>query len=1054
MFVKERFVLAKYTQDTLRNLEPKFGYDGYGEFVYFRTYSRIKKDGSQENWADTIIRVVEGVFSIRKDWYLKNNISWDEKYWQEYAYVFAISMFNMEWMPAGRGLWAMGTEFVYERGGMALQNCGFTDIINNDIADDLCWSMDALMLGVGVGFSPIRDDTFKFKMHYSRNPPEFVIPDSREGWVESISRQVNACVHGTPLPRFIYDEIRKEGELIKGFGGIASGPQPLIDLHCEIPQLFDRYMSEPYYDSVMLKTDCMNLIGKGVVAGGVRRTAELGSLSIKDPVFKDLKDYKKYPYREKHGWMSNNSCDLEDDADFERLDEIAERVIVRGEPGIKNLQNFPFGRIGKKIPVRRDRAKGTNPCRHFGSFCLTKNGLREFGTLKVGDYIWSKEQWTKVTKIWSTGINDVYRYRTTGGTLYCTEDHRVVSLYGKVKAKYASTLDVFTARYEPILEHDKQYIMDGLVLGDGTVSKGYVVLLIGEDDTDYFSSEIRTLIYGSNGDIYKVHSTLSLAEVPLTYNRRVPKRFIKASKEHIASFLRGVYSANGSICGNRITLKSASLGLIEDVQLMLSSIGIASYYTTNKSKVVQFSNGKYTCKQSYDLNITNDREKFHESIGFLQQYKNKIVQAGLNKNNLKPEKTTYDIMAVELYSREETFDITVENESHTYWAEGIDVSNCGEQLQEGGYDLDGKTRVRETCNIDETYPTVCNDPLKWLKGVEHATFYCSTVSLLLTHQPSTNRVLARNRRIGVGIVDITGWIDDAGVNKVTKWMRKGYDTVTEINQRVNGEAGIPESIRKTTVKPGGTTPKLAGKVSGIGYATFNETLRRSRISKNHPLVPLLMEANIPYEEDIFDRYTWVFEYPIIQTGKPAYNVTLWQQAMNLVLVQREWSDNSVSNTLYFKPKWVLVKIFDNFYNKLSDLETYIQDYYSHDCYIDIKIAIENEKEEYENVTDRLTFRYDDETGDLTEAKVHVFDPKHEENDIEPVLSMIAPLIKTASLLPHSNTGAYKQMPEEGITHQEYLERKSKIKPIDWNKLSGSDGVDERYCQGDSCERKV
>ena len=75
-------------------------------------------------------------------------------------------------------------------------------------------------------------------------------------------------------------------------------------------------------------------------------------------------------------------------------------------------------------------------------------------------------------------------------------------------------------------------------------------------------------------------------------------------------FLRGLYSANGSICASRVTLKSASLSLINQVQLMLSSIGIKSYYTTNKPSLVKFSNGEYLCKESYDLNISADREKF------------------------------------------------------------------------------------------------------------------------------------------------------------------------------------------------------------------------------------------------------------------------------------------------------------------------------------------------------------------------------------------------------------------------------------------------------------
>ena len=182
MFVKERFRLVESTLEEIRSMTPDFGYNGFGEFLYFRTYSRnickncrkpsIKLDEKtgneycdsceagkyipespnfykhletcQEWWPDTVIRVVEGTFSIRKDWYIKNHIPWDESFWQVYARHFATSMFRMEWLPPGRGLWAMGSDFVYRRGSMALQNCGFT-IIGEQLENDIHWMMDALM---------------------------------------------------------------------------------------------------------------------------------------------------------------------------------------------------------------------------------------------------------------------------------------------------------------------------------------------------------------------------------------------------------------------------------------------------------------------------------------------------------------------------------------------------------------------------------------------------------------------------------------------------------------------------------------------------------------------------------------------------------------------------------------------------------------------------------------------------------------------------------------------------------------------------------------------
>ena len=124
---ENRFYLGAGYAGEIKRLKGTFGFGVLGEVVFYRTYSRLKKDGTFENWNDTVLRVIEGVCSIRKDHCLENGLEWDEAYWQEEAFKMAKSLFFMEWMPAGRGLWAMGTEYVYEKGSMALNNCGACD---------------------------------------------------------------------------------------------------------------------------------------------------------------------------------------------------------------------------------------------------------------------------------------------------------------------------------------------------------------------------------------------------------------------------------------------------------------------------------------------------------------------------------------------------------------------------------------------------------------------------------------------------------------------------------------------------------------------------------------------------------------------------------------------------------------------------------------------------------------------------------------------------------------------------------------------------------------
>ena len=176
--VINRFKLIYTTKKQLNKGIPKFGFNGLGEVVFRRTYSR-----DNESWNDVVKRVIEGVMSIRKEHFARNSLEWNDVHWQEFAKEMAMSLFNMEWMPPGRGLWMMGTDFMYSRGSTSLNNCSAVDT-KDDLVHAAEWTMDCLMNGVGVGFStnwrgestkPNKEDNFTF-----------TIPDSREGWLESL----------------------------------------------------------------------------------------------------------------------------------------------------------------------------------------------------------------------------------------------------------------------------------------------------------------------------------------------------------------------------------------------------------------------------------------------------------------------------------------------------------------------------------------------------------------------------------------------------------------------------------------------------------------------------------------------------------------------------------------------------------------------------------------------------------------------------------------------------------------------------------------------------
>lgn len=354
------FSLHKDAEEKIRKVPYQFGFSesGFGESVYFRTYSRLLPNGQQEKWPDTVIRVMNGVFTIRKWWYRVHNLKWDDNKMQDLAYKMAESMIKMHWTPAGRGLWIMGSDFIAERGSMALFNCAFVEV--NDLAEDSAWLMDCLTHGVGVGFG-ISGKEFRLYTPNKRKTVTFEVPDSREGWVESVRRLIlSYSVPASPTLKFDYSKIRPYGSILKGFGGTSSGPQPLMELHERIRHFCEESISG-VIDSTRLVSDIQNAIGLCVVSGNIRRSAEIAIGSPDDETFLNLKNYSVFPDRESIGWMSNNTVRLSQRDHFDGvLPKISELILENGEPGIFNLINAQkYGRYGDLKP---DLATGLNPC--------------------------------------------------------------------------------------------------------------------------------------------------------------------------------------------------------------------------------------------------------------------------------------------------------------------------------------------------------------------------------------------------------------------------------------------------------------------------------------------------------------------------------------------------------------------------------------------------------------------------------------------------------------------------------------------------------------------
>ena len=358
----EKFQLSENFINKYKRKKPPFGFNGLGELVYMRTYSRIKENGKNERWWETVQRVVEGTYSMQKNWIDQHQLGWNPWQAQRSAQEMYDRMFNMKFLPPGRGLWAMGTAITEEKNlYAALNNCAFvsTSTLKEDYSKPFCFLMDASMLGVGVGFDTKGAGEIVVKgINRDRNEEIYIIPDTREGWVESLRLLLESYFHGTALIKFDYSEVRGAGEPIKGFGGVSSGPEPLKEIHEDIVKVLEDNSSEPI--TVTTIVDIMNLIGKCVVAGNVRRTAEIVFGDPFDEEYLDLKNYKVNPHREQYGWTSNNSIYAELGMDYT---DVCKRINDNGEPGFAWLKNMrKFSRMQNGGDNKDHRVAGGNPC--------------------------------------------------------------------------------------------------------------------------------------------------------------------------------------------------------------------------------------------------------------------------------------------------------------------------------------------------------------------------------------------------------------------------------------------------------------------------------------------------------------------------------------------------------------------------------------------------------------------------------------------------------------------------------------------------------------------
>jgi hypothetical protein len=208
----------------------------------------------------------------------------------------------------------------------------------------------------------------------------------------------------------------------------------------------------------------------------------------------------------------------------------------------------------------------------------------------------------------------------------------------------------------------------------------------------------------------------------------------------------------------------------------------------------------------------------------------------------------------------------------------------------------------ETCCLAEIYlPNI--ESYEELKKVARYLYRINKHSLAIKCAvKETEHIVHRNMRMGIGV---TGYLQ--ATEEQRTWLDLCYVYLREYDNEYSKLAGFPRSIKLTTVKPSGTLSLLAGVTPGAHPAYSQFYIRRIRMASGSPLVRAAKDSGYPVEfvrnfDGTEDHGTEVVSFPckFPQGTTLAKDMTAIDQLEVIKRLQKEWSDNAVSVTIYYR----------------------------------------------------------------------------------------------------------------------------------------------------------
>lgn len=209
----------------------------------------------------------------------------------------------------------------------------------------------------------------------------------------------------------------------------------------------------------------------------------------------------------------------------------------------------------------------------------------------------------------------------------------------------------------------------------------------------------------------------------------------------------------------------------------------------------------------------------------------------------------------------------------------------------------------QTCCLSELYLPNISSKEELFKCATYLYRICKhSLALPCVDSEDTEQIVHKQMRMGIGV---TGYLQSTAEQR--SWLPECYTYLRAYDKEYSRNKGFPVSIKLTTVKPSGSLSILANCTPGIhpGFSRYYK--RRIRISSESPLIALARSHGYQVEyvrnfDGSLDHSTQIVTFPMSLPKHTVFaeDCSAIDQLEWVKKAQTEWSDNSVSVTVYYR----------------------------------------------------------------------------------------------------------------------------------------------------------